>query len=110
MSERARQTFLDPNNRLFLSVASVWEIAIKSSTGKLQLGQPLSAFLDAHLSANGIELLDIRRDHAERVESLPFHHRDPFDRILVAQAVRESIPLLSADATFDAYEGVTRIW
>ncbi len=82
----------------------------KSSIGKLELGQTVSSFLDAHLAANGIQILEIRREDAEAVETLPLHHRDPFDRMLVAQALREGIVLVSADTTFDAYAGIIRIW
>lgn len=110
MSAAARRVFLDQDRRLLLSTASVWEMAIKSSLGRLDLGQPLGPFLDRQLALNGIEILDVRRAHAERVATLPFHHRDPFDRLLVAQATFERLPLLSADETLDRYEGLDRRW
>jgi PIN domain nuclease of toxin-antitoxin system len=110
MSQRARNVYLDERNRLLLSVASVWEMAIKSSLGRLTFSKALTAFLDEQLSANGISVLEISRAHAEGVEALPFHHRDPFDRLLVSQALAERAPILSADAALDHYAGVTRLW
>lgn len=110
LSAAARSVFLDQDRRLLLSTASVWEMAIKSNLGKLTLAKPLGAFLDEQLALNGIEILDVRRAHAERVATLPLHHRDPFDRLLVAQATFERLPLLSADETLDRYEGLDRRW
>lgn len=94
---------------LYLSVASVWEMAIKASLGKLKLPDRLPAFLEEQLVATRSALLPIRPEHALRVEALPWHHRDPFDRLLVAQAAFEDLTLLSRDAAFDAY-GEARIW
>jgi len=110
LSDCARKLYLASNNRLHFSVASVWEMAIKCSLGKLTLAKPLRAFLDEQLPINHIKMLNIHRGHAERVESLPLHHRDPFDRLLVAQATYERMPLLSCDATLDHYAGLQRVW
>ena len=110
LSDRARDVFLDERNRLLLSVASVWEMAIKSSLGRLTLSKPLAAFLDQQLPANGITVLEISRAHAEGVETLPFHHRDPFDRLLIAQALAQRAAVLSADAALDRYLGLRRLW
>ncbi len=94
---------------LLLSLASVWEMAIKSSLGKLDLPDPLDRFLEEQLDATRTTLLEVRLAHVLAVEALPFHHRDPFDRLLVAQASIEKLPLLTGDPDFDAYS-VERIW
>lgn len=98
-----------PSTDLVLSIASIWEMAIKSSLGKLDLGTPLDAFLRQQLSATRTCQLDIRGEHAGYVAGLPFHHRDPFDRLLVAQASVEGMAIVSRDTVFEAY-GVARIW
>jgi len=90
-------------------MASVWEMAIKVSLGKLTPHVPFSSLVPGHLTKNGIALLGITVDHALQVAQLPYHHRDPFDRMLIAQAMTEGIPIVSADSVFDAYP-VTRIW
>ncbi len=109
LSPTARELALDPRNDLFLSVASVWEMAIKKSLGRMELTVPLSRLLAEQLRQLRTTLLEIRCEHALLVETLPFHHRDPFDRLLVAQAIEESLPLLSADTQLDAYP-VDRVW
>jgi len=105
----ARERIDSPATDLFLSVASVWEMAIKRSLGKLELPSPLPAFLEEQLAGTRAQILDVRREHVLRVEGLPWHHRDPFDRLLVAQARFESLPILSRDSIFDAY-AIERIW
>lgn len=105
----ARARIEDVESRLFLSVASVWEMAIKKSLGKLELPSSVEDFVDQQLSATAARLLEIRTAHAGRVEFLAWHHRDPFDRLLVAQALHEGLPVLGLDADFDRY-GVERIW
>ena len=109
LSLTAMQTISQPNNIIYLSVASAWELAIKTSIGKLNLAQPFTLFLPQQLRANTIRLLPIRIGHLQIVATLPLHHKDPFDRLLIAQSLAESIPIVSADAIFDAY-GVLRIW
>lgn len=109
LGTEARERIETPASELFLSVASVWEIAIKSSLGKLELPVALPAFLEEQLASTRTTILDVRAEHAVRVEDLPWHHRDPFDRLLVAQARFETLSLLSRDSTFDAY-GIERIW
>ncbi len=108
-SSKARKIVTAPDNVLLLSLASIWEIAIKSSIGKLKIAEPIATFLPAQLQANGIEQLDISFRHVARVAALPFHHRDPFDRLLVCQAVEEGLTLVSADPVFDRYK-IPRIW
>jgi PIN domain nuclease of toxin-antitoxin system len=109
LGEAARERVESPASELLLSVASVWEMAIKSSLNKLELPASLPAFLEEQLASTRTRILDIRSEHAVRIEDLPWHHRDPFDRLLVAQARFESLPLLSRDSAFDAYD-VERIW
>ncbi|AVH62710.1 MULTISPECIES: type II toxin-antitoxin system VapC family toxin [Nostoc cyanobionts] len=97
------------NNENLLSTASVWEMAIKHSIGKLNFGLAFNEFIEQQIIRNGIELLPITIDHITVVATLPLHHRDPFDRILIAQSIVENIPLLSADKIFDAYP-IRRMW
>jgi PIN domain nuclease of toxin-antitoxin system len=92
-----------PGNQVLVSIASAWEMAIKSSLGKLKLSVPVADYLTRHLAANRFQLLPITLEHAARVETLAFHHRDPFDRLLVAQAEVERIALLSSDPVFTRY-------
>lgn len=86
-----------------LSLASCWEMAIKSSLGKLRLAKPVGRFVTEHLAANGFTLLNIELRHTVKVEKLPFHHRDPFDRLLIAQAVTEKLIIVTADSNFSNY-------
>jgi PIN domain nuclease of toxin-antitoxin system len=99
----------DGRNDIFLSIASVWEMAIKQSTGKLNLGFPFASFIAEQMSINSMELLPLRLDHLEVITTIPFHHRDPFDRILIAQAIQEDIVIISADSIFSSYP-VQIIW
>jgi PIN domain nuclease of toxin-antitoxin system len=109
LSAKAKTMIEDAGNRKLLSVGSCWEIAIKAGLGKLKLGEPSATYIPAALSRTGIELLPISLAHATAMESLPFHHRDPFDRLLAVQAALEAIPIVSVDVALDAY-GVTRFW
>jgi PIN domain nuclease of toxin-antitoxin system len=109
LSKPAKGLIEDPANRKVVSVASCWEVAIKVSVGKLDLGESSVSFLPREIARNNFDLLPISLGHATMVEGLPLHHRDPFDRLLIAQAMVEGIPLVSNDATFDFY-GVSRRW
>ena len=109
LSEHARVLIEDSQNTIYVSMASIWEMAIKVSLGKLQTSQPFELFLPSQLITNNFSVLDIAVSHALRVASLPFHHRDPFDRLLIAQSLVENWPIIGTDSQFDAY-GVTRIW
>jgi len=109
LSKTARAAIEDENNSRYLSVASLWEIAIKVSIEKLELSEPFETLIPEQLAENGIELLDISVEHTALVASMLFHHRDPFDRLIAAQANVERMALVSADEVFDAYE-VTRLW
>ena len=109
LSENAAELIEADENEKFLSVASIWEIAIKVSLGKLALSQPIEVFLPEQLKRNGIVLLPISLPHVLLMAKLPFHHRDPFDRMLAAQSLIETMPLLSIDTMMDTY-GVRRFW
>ncbi|MEK6608398.1 MAG: type II toxin-antitoxin system VapC family toxin [Myxococcota bacterium] len=109
LSVGARRCFHTRANEFFLSAASVWEMAIKTSLGRLALGVDLDHLVRKEAPARGIAHLPVEPEHALAVAALPFHHRDPFDRLLVAQARLEGLRLLSADAALDKY-GVPRIW
>jgi len=99
----------DGRNEILFSTASIWEMAIKQSTGKLNLGIPYASFIKEQMRLNNMELLPINLEHLEIVSALPFHHRDPFDRLLISQALFENMPILSVDIAFDAYP-VQRLW
>jgi PIN domain nuclease of toxin-antitoxin system len=109
LSPAARTRLVDPANELLFSPASYWEIAIKVSIGKYQVPGSFKDFMDRQIDQNQLSVLPIAVSHAAMVAALPFHHRDPFDRLLIAQALVENVPLVSVDAVVDAY-GVTRIW
>lgn len=109
LSQTAKEAIRSPANRKLVSTASCWEVAIKVSQRKLDLGVPYRGFIHQHLVRNNFELLPIADEHLAGIVDLPFHHRDPFDRLLVAQASYEEIPIVSADKQLDAY-GVQRIW
>jgi PIN domain nuclease of toxin-antitoxin system len=109
LSSHARTLIEEPTNDVFLSIANIWEMAIKVSLGKLDLSQPFDLFIPNQLLLNDITLLDITVSHTLRVATLPYHHRDPFDRLLIAQSLVEVMPLISIDSVFDAY-GVNRLW
>ena len=106
---KSLRLLLDPIHIRLVSVASVWEIAIKFGKGRLPLSLPFRPWIDKAIADLCLTILPIRLDHAERQTSLPAHHGDPFDRMLVAQSLVENIPLVSIDTIFDAY-GVHRIW
>ncbi|HUO15860.1 MAG TPA: type II toxin-antitoxin system VapC family toxin [Verrucomicrobiae bacterium] len=108
LSQRAKQIFVGPSD-LWLSVASIWEILIKVQIGKMPLPVPAGPYIVKKLIENRIETLPISRDHVLRVESLPVHHSDPFDRMLIAQSLEEKLPLATADRVFERYP-VDVIW
>lgn len=108
LSARAK-ALLESDVDLLLSVASLWELAIKVSIGKLILAQPYDAFVPRQLTDNAIEILPVSWAHLGAVSTLPFHHRDPFDRLLIAQSMIEQVSIVSADSAIDAYS-VERLW
>lgn len=105
----AMTVMADPANERLISAATIWEIAIKCGKGTLPLSLPYRPWMDKVIADLALTVLPITLDHAERQAGLPFHHRDPFDRLLAAQALVEGIPLVSADEIFDPYR-VNRIW
>jgi len=111
LSKTAESMILNTANDVFMSPASYWEIAIKVGIGKLVLNQPFSAFIDVCVKHYGFLILPIEPLHADAVSRLPFFsgHRDPFDRMLVVQAIVAGMGLISVDRRLDAY-GVRRFW
>lgn len=109
LSDGARDCIGDATNAILVSPATLWEIAIKIRLGKYALPEAYEPFIEAQFAANDFSLLPILPRHTALLTTLPFHHRDPFDRLIVAQSLAESLPLISTDATLDAY-GIRRIW
>ena len=109
LSAQARKVIRDKRNELLFSAASGWEIAIKARLGRLQLPDDLEQFIVTQLSINTMSVLPIQLNHALHVYTLPDHHRDPFDRMLVAQSQVEELPIVTADPQVSAYD-VRTIW
>jgi PIN domain nuclease of toxin-antitoxin system len=109
LSRTARDAFLEATNPVYLSLASIWELAIKISIGKLTIDAPLDVFVAEHVKGNDIQIAQISLAHLYRIETLPFFHRDPFDRLIIAQCLADDYTVLSADTCFDAY-AVRRMW
>jgi len=109
LTPRARLIIEDGKNEILVSAASAWEIATKVRLGKLPTGEELASDLDRYLAQLGFEELPISIDHAVRAGRLPGEHRDPFDRMLIAQAQAEDLKIISNDRIFDTYS-VQRIW
>src|SRR5688572_17442121 len=109
LSSTASAYMKDTDNTLYLSIASLWEIAIKVSVGKFTPTEPLERLFNEQMAANDISLLGMGISHLITLSSLTLHHRDPFDRLLIAQAIVEQMPLLSADSAFDSYP-IQRLW
>jgi len=107
LSAAARRQIGDPRNEVFLSAASVWEIAIKQRLGKLPLPEPVSSYIARRLAADDVQALSISVDHAAGVETLELRHHDPFDRLLIVQARHEGLRLLTADDQVLAYGSPT---
>jgi PIN domain nuclease of toxin-antitoxin system len=109
LSGKAQAIIIANEVDICISPASIWEIAIKISMGKYALPAPFATFWSEQLQTNDFSLLPISVFHAARVVDLPFHHRDPFDRLIIAQSLVEGMPVVSSDDTFDRY-GVERVW
>lgn len=111
LSTTARGAIEDTSNDVFVSIASAWEVAIKVSLGKLKLDAPsVDAFFDEQMDENGFAYLPIDPPHVFRVANLPFHHRDPFDRLLIAQSIEEAIPLVTREGALFASYGIASVW
>lgn len=109
LSPAAAAALQDPANELLVSAATIWEIAIKVGLRKLTLTLPYRQWMIQALTDLGLSILPITVEYADVQASLPDHHRDPFDRLIIAQALTEGIPIVSSAARFDPY-GVTRLW
>ena len=109
LSVQADNLISDPTNAIAISPASYWEIAIKISIGKYSLPEAYDVFMEREIAINNFSILSIAPKHTAALVGLPFHHKDPFDRLLIAQAMVENIPLISADNLLDRYE-IQRIW
>lgn len=109
LSTTAAQRIGDPGERVLVSVLVAWEIAIKQGTGKLVLNHRLQDLWPRSIAENEFDVLNVTTDHVLALAPLPLHHRDPFDRLLIAQAIAEDHQIISADTAFDAYP-ITRIW
>ena len=111
LSANARILIEDEDNNKLVSIASIWEMAIKESKGHLNLSLPLHEYIAQKLSLEDFNLLNINLDHLSQIVTMPFYHKDPFDRLLIAQAIMEGIPILSKDSAFDAYsKNLNLIW
>ncbi len=109
LTKAAHQAISNTSNECYLSLASCWEMAIKSSLGKLRLTRPIETFVSDQLRANNFKLLNIELRHITKIEKLPFHHRDPFDRLLIAQAITDKLTLITAESVFADY-GLKLLW
>ena len=109
LSKAAGLVFLDPENQLHFSIVSYWEICIKHALGKLLLAANWQRVFDNEMAANGIHWLALEKEHCAGIIDLPLHHRDPFDRLLVSQAMQEDLTLVSRDANFAKYE-INTLW
>ena len=110
LSTLARRILEESSDDFYLSLASIWELAIKANLGRgLELPRPFAEFADIELQAERIQILNIELAHLKRVAVMPLHHRDPFDRLLIAQSLVENIPVITSDAAFDQY-AIQRLW
>ena len=109
ISENAKATIADLDNDIFLSVASLWEIAVKINIGKLKLPRPFGELIPEQLAQEAIEVLPAELLHLTQYVGLPLHHRDPFDRLIIAQAQVEAMPVIGTDAAFASYD-VDLLW
>jgi len=109
LSPTARSLIGDPDNEINVSPATYWEIAIKIRLDKYKLPEPFQVFMEQQIAVNRFDILHIEARHVAPITTLPFHHKDPFDRLLVAQAMVEQIPLVSNDSVLDAYP-IRRLW
>jgi len=103
LGEQAQEAFLNRDNMLYFSKASLWEMTIKISLGKLVLAKNWLTAIEKEMISNGIQWLEIEIDHCKTLADLPFHHRDPFDRLLISQAISESMSIVSIDVQFSLY-------
>lgn len=110
LNQEAIRYILDETNELWFSVASIWEIGIKVAIGKLPVPEPIDSYISSRMMELDMQYLEIRASHALKAAALPLHHRDPFDRMLIAQAQIEDMTLVSADSIFNQYSDVSILW
>lgn len=108
LSPRARD-LLESHHERFISIASIWEMAIKVNIGHLKFKQPFNKLVANQLKINQYRLLNLELEHFYRLINLDLHHRDPFDRLIISQALVEDIPVVSRDEKFDSYD-IVRVW
>ena len=109
LSKTAHSIITTPTNGLSISAATIWEIGIKTGIGKLHLSRPFRPWIEKAISDLNLRIVPISVEYADAQSKLPYHHGDPFDRMLIAQSLTDATPIVSADAQFDSY-GVHRIW
>ena len=109
LTATARAAIENPDSALLLSIAALWEVTVKVSMGRLQLPARMSEFVREYVYGNWISLLPVEPQHLDLLQSLPFHHKDPFDRLMIAQAEAEQIAVVSGDCAFAKYDLPT-IW
>jgi len=109
LSNTARNLIEDEGNQRFLSIASLWKMAIKVSMNKLTLQAPFTNLVMQQVYGNAIEVLEIRSEHLDVLAKMPFHHKDPFDRLIIAQSIAENIAVISKDSEFGGYP-MTLLW
>ncbi len=109
LSKTCRKMFLDTENRLYFSIVSLWEICIKKSLDRISLKNNWLDIIQEEMKANSVQWLSVEVSHCSKVTDLPFHHQDPFDRMLIAQAIIEDLSILSRDSRFSAYD-IKCIW
>ncbi len=106
---KIKRIISNQESEFYLSMASIWEMAIKASLGKLKFEGSIKDMVQTSVKETGLEILPIKAEHIYRIELMPFHHKDPFDRIIIAQAMVEKFSIMSSDSAFDDYE-VKRLW
>jgi PIN domain nuclease of toxin-antitoxin system len=109
LSKKALEICQDTDNQLYLSMASVWEMQIKVQLGKLDLKVPLADMVKVQQQDNDLQVLDITLEHVYQLQRLPFHHNDPFGRMIIAQSFLENMPVISGDGIFTQY-AVSVLW
>lgn len=109
LSKKALEICQDTDNQLYLSMASVWEMQIKVQLGKLDLKVPLADMIKVQQQDNDLQVLNITLEHVYQLQKLPFHHNDPFDRMIIAQSFLENMPVISVDGVFRQYD-VSVLW
>ncbi|MEM9830957.1 MAG: type II toxin-antitoxin system VapC family toxin [Bacteroidota bacterium] len=108
LTKKAQEVIVDLNNSIYVSIVSLWEIAIKLSIGKLELTKSMDDLIEG-IDIQGYTLLPISVDTVKIIENLPFHHRDPFDRLLIAQAKVDDLTIITSDDKFEGYD-IKRYW